>query len=246
MSFCASETIVLDSNSTNVDASPIASALITELVTARTGHIPSNITNTGFSSQSPLRKVSALLASVTFCNEAAGAAISEYLQVAFKENHHIRGALVQDPGDRFGGYRCARYALDLPGLRFLPRFGKNDGVGNRAAGLVEADIQRLEVGGECRIRFDFVSEPRRLFTFQHLESDDAPAVRRVAVKNLQHVSETLPLRLDGDTGKGPVLIVGGMVADCGRLAFGQRPKFFTVPRKGHLAGATGYHVEDCP
>ena len=54
------ETNVLLETSTNVVASPIASPLMAELVTASAGHIPNTATNTGFSFHRPFRNSSAV------------------------------------------------------------------------------------------------------------------------------------------------------------------------------------------
>ncbi len=94
----SADTSALDSTSTKVVASPMASALIPELLTASTGHMPSTCTNTGFSRHSPLMKSSVDSAlSACLSLPAIGPSVAGELRLqAIDQRHPLRAALAQD------------------------------------------------------------------------------------------------------------------------------------------------------
>src|SRR6056300_1281234 len=99
------ETRVFDNTITKVVASPIASALIAELVTASTGHIPSTCTNTGFSRHRPLMNSSV---DVIFSGLIATASrLLQHVQLRPDEGYPGRAALAQDLRNRLGRYGSA-------------------------------------------------------------------------------------------------------------------------------------------
>ena len=82
----------------------MASALIPELVTASTGHMPSTCTNTGFSRHSPLMKSSVLDARITG-RSLPGIRTSLLRQFSLQAIHHGHppgAALAQDGRHRLG------------------------------------------------------------------------------------------------------------------------------------------------
>src|SRR3990172_6137029 len=138
--------IMLDMISTKVVASPMARALVTELVTASTGQSPSNMTNVGFSRSIPRVNISslappvaspALPASTATVSVVICAPFTEYFQVLFHEWYRASGVRDQHVGDGAGRNSGAADRLDLPGIRFLAGFHQHDGMQNLRLSFVE-------------------------------------------------------------------------------------------------------------
>src|SRR3990170_2874867 len=112
------ETMVLDMIRTKLVARPMASALITELVTARVGHMPSSITNTGFSRQIPR-----VTASSSGCGGVRLSVIVsplfQYGQIFFQQRYGYSRAFGQHVGDCPRGDGGAADGVDFPGVGFL-------------------------------------------------------------------------------------------------------------------------------
>ena len=114
-----------------------------------------------------------------------------------------------------------------------------------AARRVQPGVQRLEVGQEVGVGFDFVAEPGRLLAGQHADADNGLFLRRIAVEHRDRVRITHAGSLDRNADQSARLVEGGMHAFAARLRVCPEPAGI-VQCIGRPLRGLGQHREDGP